>query len=126
MNEPQTHHEASDINVRGDFTFTAGLFATAVVVFLLIWALFAFFDRREAQAVPDFPLGAGRERVPPQPRLQVSPRADFQDLRVTQQTELESYQWIDRDAGRVRIPIDHAIRLTLERGLPVRPEAGAP
>jgi hypothetical protein len=122
---PETHHEESDIDIRGVFRFVIGLFVTAVAVFGVIWALFGYFDRREARAVPDFPLAAGRERVPPQPRLQVTPREDFKDLRVTQETELESYQWIDRDAGRVRIPIDQAMRLVLERGLPVRAEAGA-
>ena len=123
---PELHHEESDIDIRGVFSFVVGLFVTSVVVFLVVWALFAYLDRREAQGVADFPLATGRTRVPPQPRLQVAPRDDFRDLRQGQEDVLESYQWIDRDAGRVRIPIDQAIRLTLERGLPVRSEAGTP
>ena len=37
---------------------------------------------------------------------------------------LGSYGWVDRNAGVVRIPIDQAKRLLLERGLPVRASAG--
>ena len=36
---------------------------------------------------------------------------------------LKSYQWVDRNAGVVRIPIDEAIKLTLQRGLPSRVQA---
>jgi hypothetical protein len=114
------HHEESDISIQGVFYFVAGLFATSVVVFLLMWLLFGVFDRREAAREPDFPLAAGRTRVPPVPRLQVTPREDFIKLRESQEQVLGNYRWIDREAGRVRIPIEEAIRLTLERGLPVR------
>jgi hypothetical protein len=36
---------------------------------------------------------------------------------------LSTYGWVDRPAGVVRIPIDRAIDITLERGFPVRPQA---
>ena len=37
------------------------------------------------------------------------------DLRARQRAALESYGWVDRDAGVARIPIDRAIDLTVER-----------
>jgi DNA-binding GntR family transcriptional regulator len=33
---------------------------------------------------------------------------------------LHSYGWVDRDAGIVRIPIERAIEILAERGLPTR------
>ena len=33
---------------------------------------------------------------------------------------LGSYGWVDSDGGVVRMPIDRAVELVLERGLPVR------
>jgi hypothetical protein len=36
---------------------------------------------------------------------------------------LDNYGWVDKNAGIVRIPIDEAIRLTLQRGLPTRQES---
>ena len=35
---------------------------------------------------------------------------------------LDSYGWVDKNAGIVRIPIDEAMKLTLQRGLPTRQE----
>jgi len=34
--------------------------------------------------------------------------------------KLDSYGWIDQDNGIVRIPIDRAIDVTVQRGLPAR------
>jgi hypothetical protein len=58
--------------------------------------------------------------VPPEPRLQTNPRQDLADLRAKEDETLNSYGWVDRNAGVVRIPIDEAITLTLQRGLPAR------
>jgi hypothetical protein len=37
--------------------------------------------------------------------------------------ELYSYGWVDEKAGTVHIPIDRAMDLIVQRGLPVRPQA---
>jgi len=34
--------------------------------------------------------------------------------------KLATYDWVDQDAGKVRIPIDRAMDLIVQRGLPVR------
>jgi hypothetical protein len=60
--------------------------------------------------------------VPPEPRLQEHPREDLSELRAREDEILSSYGWVDRNAGVVRIPIDAAMKLTLERGLPARAE----
>lgn len=56
----------------------------------------------------------------PLPREQVSPQADLQAFRTREEAELNSYGWIDRKAGVVRIPIDRAMDLIIQQGLPVR------
>ena len=69
----------------------------------------------------EFPLAAGQEnRLPPEPRLQTNPRQDMKDLREEEDARLRSYGWVDRNAGVVRIPLDEAMKLTLQRGLPAR------
>lgn len=54
------------------------------------------------------------------PHLQLTPPEDLQKFRAREESELNSYGWIDRTAGVVRIPIARAMELVLERGLPVR------
>jgi hypothetical protein len=135
-------HEESDVNIRAIFGFGIGLFVVAVVVHVAIYLLFVFFSNRQetANSVRQYPLAAGQEnRLPPEPRLQTNPRQDLLDLRAQEDQLLNGYSWVDRNTGIVRIPIDEAIKLTLQRGLPSRnaqqtgqpqptglPRAGAP
>jgi hypothetical protein len=116
------HHEESDVNIRGIFGFGLGLFLVGVIVHVAVYLLFGYFSGREAAATPRaYPLAAEQEnRLPPEPRLQVNPRQDLRDLRAKENAELGGYHWIDRNAGIVRIPIDEAMKLTLQRGLPAR------
>jgi hypothetical protein len=115
-------HEESDVNIRAIFGFGAGLIAVTLVVYLVVWLLFGYFDRREAATDPGGPLLAvGHEtRLPPEPRLQVAPREDLRELQTDQQALLDGYRWVDKAAGIVRIPIGEAMKLTVQRGLPTR------
>jgi hypothetical protein len=122
--QQEVHHETSDVNIAGIFGFGVGLLVVATIVHLLIFVLFRYFESREAARVPaEYPLARSQEdRLPPEPRLQTNPRQDLIDLRGKEDEWLGSYGWVDRNAGVVRIPIDEAMRLTLERGLPAREE----
>jgi hypothetical protein len=125
-NEELVHHEETDVNIRAVFGFALGLFLVAVVVHLAVWGMFRYFDARETAATPrDYPLAAGAAPLPPEPRLQVTPRLDMSRMLQSEEQRLTSYGWVDRANGVVQIPIAEAMRLTLERGLPVRPDAAA-
>jgi hypothetical protein len=117
------HHEESDVDIRAIVGFGAALVVAAVLIHLLTYVLFRYFESREGRRVtPEYPLAAAQpNRVPPEPRLQTDPREDLREMREQEDAVLESYGWVDKNAGVVRIPIDEAIKLTLERGLPARP-----
>ncbi len=122
-NNPAVHHEESDVNIRAILGFAAGLIVVAIVIHVAIWGLFRFFDARATHQAeqPEYPLAAKQEqRLPPEPRLQTNPRQDLADLRAAEDVTLSTYGWVDRNAGVVRIPIDEAMKLTLQRGLPSR------
>jgi hypothetical protein len=63
-------------------------------------------------------LPATRLKQFPQPRLEVKPGASLVQLRAAENADLNSYGWIDRTTGTVRVPIDRAMQLLLDRGLP--------
>jgi hypothetical protein len=119
---PDVHHETTDVNVKGILLFGAGLFVTAVIVHLLVWVLFGFFSgRADVRAVRQYPLTAGREnQLPPEPRLQANPRDDLIDLHAHEEEVLTTYGWVDKEKGIVRIPIEEAMKIVVERGLPAR------
>jgi hypothetical protein len=115
-------HEESDVNFGGIVAFAVGLVIVGAVVAVVALGVFRYFSRQDSQGPVEYPLALSEEnRLPPEPRLQTNPRQDMRDLRAQEESVLHSYGWVDRNAGVVRIPIDDAIRLTLERGLPARP-----
>jgi hypothetical protein len=120
---PQVHHEASDVNIRAVFGFGAGLIVVAGIIHFLVWLLFLYFSGREAVRTPrQFPLAATeQQQLPPEPRLQITPRQDLKDLRAAEDNVLNGYGWIDRNASVVHIPIDAAMKRVVEQGLPSRP-----
>jgi hypothetical protein len=125
IDQPTVHHEETDVNIRAIFAFGGGLFAVTVVVSLAMWALFLYFNSREAdRSVPLSPLVTTEERLPPEPRLQIAPREEARQHHAEEDAILNGYTWVDREAGIVRIPIAEAMKLTVQNGLPVREPAG--
>ena len=115
---PDGPYERRDLNPRVIGLFLVGLVIATALTLLAIWALFDYYATRQARADrPPSPLADVRQ-IPPEPRLQVNGVADLQDFRAKEEGVLHSYGWIDRKAGSVRIPIDRAKDLLLQRGLP--------
>jgi len=111
----------SDASPRGlayfALTIAAILAATCVS---LIW-LFKHYEKTENPgSFVAAPFSETRP-LPPPPRIQPNPALDMQSYLQSQQSLLNSYGWIDRQNGIVRLPVDRAMELLLERGLPTRP-----
>lgn len=127
--KPVTHptgpgYEPRDANPRSVVKFGVGLFVTLVVVLVLAARLFHFFAATQSLGPPASPF-ANTRVLPPAPRLQVEPGQDLRQLRQSEDEKLGSYGWVDRKAGIVRIPVDRAMQLLLQRGFPVRGETSA-
>ena len=119
----QRQHELRDMGYRGLFALMGLLAVLVVVAWLSMEALFGFFEgRRERSTPPPSPLV---DTVTPlQPRLETEPGALLEELRMAEDALLGSYAWTDRASGTVRIPIERAIDVIAERGLP--PVTSAP
>jgi hypothetical protein len=59
------------------------------------------------------------------PSLLVQEPLNLQKFRADEEHQLSTYGWVDQNTGVVRLPIDRAKALLLERGLEVRPGAPA-
>ena len=116
-------HEHTDANVWLIVQFAIWLTASALITHGLMWGLFVFFvdNRNDTAPVAEFPLAAQQERrLPAGPRLQPIPANEIFEFRQRENAELSEYGWVDRNAGTVRIPIEQAKDLLLQRGLPSR------
>lgn len=108
-------YEQSDLKPRTIAIF--GLSLTLVVAACLIGAawMFGFFAARRAEE-DVLPSPLARVEVPAGPVLQVNAPSDLARLRTEEDKILSTYGWVDRGAGIVRIPIDQAMQLLVERG----------
>jgi len=101
----------------------------AFLVALVAAGFFQYFSRRalslDERATPAASAMAAGQRQFPEPRLQVAPEEDLKAFRNREEAELQSYGWIDKQTGVVRIPIERAMDLLVEKGLPVRGQPGA-
>jgi hypothetical protein len=133
-NQPVANHdgfEHEDLSPSGPFYFLAGLALLGLFIYLIMFGMYRLLDRYEtAHQPPLSPMATPQAdtrtvthedtQTFPQPRLeeseQVRPFIEDQDRK------LATYDWVDKNRGTVRIPIDRAMELIVQRGLPVRPQ----
>jgi hypothetical protein len=112
-------HELSDVNIRGLVTFLAGLVISLAVVVIAVAGMFVWLMRKAEEAdPPQPPLAEMRAKQPPAPRLQESPAGEMDDLAAEQTVLLEQTKWIDDQQKIVQIPIERAMEVVANRGLP--------
>lgn len=112
-------YETRDVNTRGILYFVIGLFVLLVFSLVSMRWLFGYFSETQPLGPAASPFTNSRN-LPMEPRLQIQPEQDLIRVRTTQEDALNSYGWVDRANGIVRIPIDRAMDLIVERSLPVR------
>jgi hypothetical protein len=114
-------YETRDANVRGVFNILVYLGVLLAVSALLSWGLFRYFSRPQAGPASASPFEETRQ-ISLGPQLQVNPREDLLKYREQQEQSLETYAWENRTAGTVRVPIERAMELLVQKGLPVQSE----
>lgn len=114
-------HEKSDAPVRTIVVSLIGLAIGGFVVYLVVAGMWHYFTAKEEHptATP-YPYGRVPRELPPNPRLQVTPYLDWDRYRQEEMHRLSSYGWTDQGAGKVHIPIDRAMDIVAQRGLPTR------
>ncbi|MGA3185608.1 MAG: hypothetical protein ABSF22_00730 [Bryobacteraceae bacterium] len=117
-------HETDTGDVRA-IGITGLVLAVAIaIILLLVYGIFQYLLHHPIVIAPANPMAdTTRQQFPSQPRIEEHPDVELRHLHSREDTILSTYGWIDKKSGVVRIPIDRAIELQLERGFPVRREA---
>ena len=129
-------YERRDIRVAPVLYFLVGLAAAVLVVYLVASGTYSYLEKRsEAQQAPVSPLVTNAPKDTrqlsadyrdylrqsfPAPQLEIDERGQLDKILTDEEQTLSSYDWVDQKAGTVRIPIDRAMDLIAQRGLPVR------
>lgn len=122
---PTLGHEASDLKPRAIALSLLVLAAMIVGVLLVsMWIHDYAASRLARQESPPSP--AAKQAGPPELRLQVAAPRDLRGFLAQEDAILGSYGWVKRETGVVRIPIDRAIEVLTQRGLPAAGGTGQP
>jgi hypothetical protein len=138
-------YERQDIGVRAVYYFLGGLAVALVLAYLAVNGFYHSLETRsQADQTPVSPLVANApadtRRLPPEyktdaegadyekylqksfpePQLETNERTELNKSRQREEDILSTYDYIDQNAGTVRIPIDRAMDLLAQRGLPTR------
>ena len=144
---PPGDYERRDIRAADVIYFLIGLAVAVAFAYFIARGVYRYLDKRyENEQAPASPLVSAApsdtRRIPPQfgnnyekylqqdfpaPQLEINERTELNDIRRREEDTLSTYGWVDQKSGAVRIPIDRAMDLLAERGLPVRsqPEEAA-
>jgi hypothetical protein len=129
--------ERRDLSASGVLGFLGGLGIVGVLIYLVLGGIYGFLNRYEkAHEPPQNPLigstNADTRHPTPQdaakfplPRLETNERGQLADQRIREEEILNTYGWLDRRAGLAHIPIERAMALIVERGLPTAPQHSA-
>jgi hypothetical protein len=131
-------YERRDVSVAGIAYFLIGLAAFLLISHFVVTVLYSVLEKRsQAEQKPISPLvnnaPVDTRKLPtdyreylkqnfPAPQLETDERTQLNSIITAQEEKLNTYDYIDQKAGTVRIPIDRAMDLIAQRGLPVRSE----
>ena len=152
---PETHHEKSDVSVRALLWFILIVVVFSFLLHIVIYLMykgFAGIERRrntvkmtEMERPADLSVPKNQPLLQPFPRKMANgedlppnsatPVVDLAEMRRTEDQALHSYGWVDKQKGIVRIPIEEAMKLAVQRlqsaapapppAKPATPESGA-
>lgn len=128
-------YERQDLRPSGILYFLLALaFATLFCAFALKGVYALLEHRQKSLQPPVSPLvshvPSDTRHVPagyphatfPDPKLEEDERGQLDGIRMREEQTMYSYGWVDEKAGTVHIPIERAMDLLVQRGLPVRPQ----
>jgi hypothetical protein len=127
--------EREDLTSKPVFGFIISLVVAGVLIYYAIWGMFYFldaFDKKNQQTrTPLVQAESNTREIQqqhierfPEPRLEQNERTELDGFRYTEEEKLNSYGWVDQRAGIAHIPIDQAMQLVAQRGLPTTPQVG--
>jgi hypothetical protein len=127
--------EHQDLQPSSIVYFLLSLLIVTVICMFGLKGLYAYLDHRErttqepvnplVKQIPEDTRHVTRgypETAFPNPRLEEDERNQLNGVLMEEEKKLYSYGWVDQNAGAVRIPIDRAMDLLVQRGLPVLPQ----
>ena len=125
VRNPHTRYERRGVNIRLVVLTMVGLVVMGVLIHFVVAGLWTMLEQRSQSADKSQPptiahvaIPGEPPRLPPEPRLQADGVSDLHRMREAEDNVLQTYGWVDKNGGVVRIPVARALDLLAQRGLP--------
>jgi len=117
--QAEAGHEGTDLSLRPIIGFVIALIVMAVFVYAVLGLFMNQFvkESNQEQALKPALFADDRGQFP-SPNNQVAPRVELSEHRRRERAQLDTYGWVDQKKGIARVPIDRALDILAERGLP--------
>ena len=127
--------EREDLGAKPVIGFIVSLVISGVLIYYVIWGIFHFLDaydqKHQQVRTPLIQVESNTREVQvktiqrfPEPRLEDNERTELNGFRYSEEEQLNSYGWVDKNAGVAHIPIEQAMQLIAQKGLPTTPQTG--
>ena len=124
---PEIRYEKTDAHARPLYQFLFWISVVTLITAGLSWAVLRGLEKwREGASTRATMAEPQAAQQPPAPRLQQREPKDLAAFRLEEAEVLSTYGVVDKEKGVYRIPIDQAMKLLLERGLPSVAAPAAP
>jgi hypothetical protein len=117
---PPVGFERTDVDAWAIGKFGIALVLICVASMAMLLFVFHYFIAREGPPPPKAFSNPANVRRPAGTVLEETPVVDLARERAAEDKILNSYGWVDKDKGIVRVPIDQAIDMLAQKGLPSR------
>jgi hypothetical protein len=112
-------YEVRDANIKALLQFAFWLAVLLAVTLVAMRFTFHVLNRVTPLGPTASPFASTRE-IPTGPLLQANPHEDLVTFCAEQRQQVNTYAWINKAGGIVQIPIDQAMNIVLQKGLPSR------
>ncbi len=108
-------------DVSGKWLGAIGVFIviTAIILPFLLWGLYGHLKASYGHGAA-IPEAKNLEKFdqPPAPDLKPRPVENYREFRRAESEKLNDYGWVDKEKGIVHIPIEQAMQMIANKGLP--------
>lgn len=110
-------YEERDLSVGRAVQFLAIIFFTIIGSLIISYFVFLWVQPNQRVDLPSVRSEAFERQLPPEPRVQGFPMRDWERFYAEEVRKTTTYEIVDEATGKVRIPVERAKELILQKGL---------
>ena len=120
MSTPEHKYASYALEPRNVLLIGAGLTVLMVAALVLVALLLPAVEEERIEGEEVLHPMSGARTAPAEPLLQSNPYRELAVHAAEVDRRLATYGWIEKPSGVIHVPVERAIELLVERGLPVR------